>query len=94
MIKALLGKTGSLLRNREALFYLVLIAIAAAMRFWHLDLRPLHFDESMHAKTAWNIYKGVPYVHDPVIHGPFQFLVTAFSYVLLRPGKTIKNELL
>ena len=56
----------------EAAFYLGLIAIAGVMRFWDLGARAIHHDESLHAFFSIDFLGG--YKHNPLMHGPFQFL--------------------
>ena len=53
--------------------YILLIGVAAAIRFWQLDLRAIHHDESLHLFYSWKFFKGQGYFHDPMMHGPFQF---------------------
>ncbi|HET7770380.1 MAG TPA: flippase activity-associated protein Agl23, partial [Chloroflexota bacterium] len=48
-------------------------------RFYNLGDRAMHHDESMHAKFAWDTYKGQVYKYNPLLHGPFQFLSVAGS---------------
>lgn len=67
----------------EAGLYILLILGAAALRFWELDLRPIHHDESLHAYYSWKLFTGQGYQHDPMMHGPFQFFGTSLVYHLL-----------
>ncbi|MBI4289695.1 MAG: TIGR03663 family protein [Chloroflexi bacterium] len=53
--------------------YVALVAAAAVLRFWELDARAVHHDESLHAFYSWKFFKGEGYTHDPLMHGPFQF---------------------
>lgn len=53
--------------------YVFVVAVAAALRYWQLDLRAVHHDESLHAFYSWKFFKGEGYTHDPLMHGPFQF---------------------
>ena len=57
--------------------YFVLFITASTMRFWDLGLRAVHHDESLHAYYSWNIFTGSGYVHNPMMHGPFQMEATA-----------------
>ncbi|MBI4494567.1 MAG: TIGR03663 family protein [Chloroflexi bacterium] len=66
----------------EPVLYLVLIAIGFLLRIYQLDARALHHDESLHALYSWYLYVGRGYVHDPMMHGPFQFHLTALIYFL------------
>ena len=74
-------------RNRglslEALVWLVLIALAIVTRFWNLEYRTLHHDESIHTYYSWFFATGdIPYVHNPLSHGPFLFHANALVYFL------------
>ncbi|MBI2953793.1 MAG: TIGR03663 family protein [Chloroflexi bacterium] len=69
--------------SRESWAYIVLIAIAAALRFWDLGTRMLHHDESLHAVYSWYLYNGRGYKHDPMMHGPFKFHIDALMYFVL-----------
>lgn len=66
--------------NWQVAAFAVLIVVGASMRFWDLGSRALHHDESLHAWTAWKLFDGQGYVHEPWMHGPFQFFGTAFSF--------------
>ncbi|HEX2986607.1 MAG TPA: flippase activity-associated protein Agl23 [Chloroflexota bacterium] len=68
--------------NWEAIAYAVIALIAVATRFWDLGSRAIHHDESLHALYSWYLYIGRGYVHDPMMHGPFQFFGNAFFYLL------------
>lgn len=67
----------------EVAAYVLLVALAAALRFWDLGTRALHHDESLHATYSWNLAAGKGYRHDPMMHGPLQFHLTAVVYFLL-----------
>src|SRR3972149_5409305 len=58
------------------------MAAAAALRLWDLDAKALHHDESLHATFSWYLYDGRGYIHDPLMHGPFQFNMNALSFFL------------
>ncbi len=58
------------------------MTLAAVLRLWDLGARALHHDESLHAEFAWYLYQGRGYVHDPLMHGPFQFHAVAAIYFL------------
>src|SRR5262249_52753779 len=67
----------------ETALYPVILAPAALTRFWDLGSRALHHDESLHAYFSWLLATGQGYVHDPLMHGPFLFHITALIYFLL-----------
>ncbi len=66
----------------EVVAYLLLIAVALAMRLWDLGDRAMHHDESLHALYSWYILEGRGYEHNPLLHGPFQFFATSGVYFL------------
>ncbi|TAK24715.1 MAG: TIGR03663 family protein [Chloroflexota bacterium] len=66
----------------EQALYVIIVAVAAALRLWDLGPRMLHHDESLHALYSWYLYNGRGYVHDPMMHGPFLFEVGALLYFL------------
>ncbi len=68
--------------SRELAAYAALMLVAAGMRFWDLGARALHHDESLHSWTAWKIFEGQGYHHEPWMHGPFQFFSTAFGFFM------------
>ncbi len=66
----------------EPVAYVALMAVGFALRLYHLGDRALHHDESLHAVYSWYLYVGRGYVHDPMMHGPFQFHFNALMYFL------------
>ena len=59
-----------------------LFLVALAMRLWDLGGRAVHHDESLHGFFSWQLFTGSGYVHDPLMHGPFQFHITATLFFL------------
>ncbi len=66
----------------ENAVYLTLLAVAFGMRFWDLDSRALHHDESLHAYYSYQILQGAGYDHTPLVHGPLQFFGMALTFFL------------
>jgi uncharacterized protein (TIGR03663 family) len=66
----------------EVLLYALFVLVAAVTRFWDLGSRPLHHDESLHAYFSWQYYSGHGYQHDPMMHGPLLFHLTALMFLL------------
>jgi uncharacterized protein (TIGR03663 family) len=62
--------------------FVALTAVAFTLRMWDLGSRAMHHDESLHALFSWYLYVGRGYVHDPMMHGPFLFHLTALMYTL------------
>lgn len=60
----------------------LIVAGAVLTRFWDLGSRALHHDESLHAVFSHYLYNGQGYQHDPLMHGPFLFHVTALVFWL------------
>lgn len=68
--------------DAELAAYLALVALAFVLHFWDLGSRALHHDESLHATYSYYLYKGSGYRHDPLMHGPVLFHLTALMYFL------------
>ena len=67
----------------EQALWSILILVAIVTRFWDLGSRALHHDESLHAYYSWGFATGdIPYVHNPLMHGPFLFHANALIYQL------------
>lgn len=62
--------------------YIIVVVGAAAIRFWDLGVRAVHHDESLHAFYSWKLYSGDGYIHNPMMHGPFQMEATAGLFFL------------
>lgn len=72
----------SLPTSLEFWLYIGLMVAAVLFRFVDLGARALHHDESLHATYSWYLAEGRGYAHDPLMHGPFLFHITALSYLL------------
>jgi uncharacterized protein (TIGR03663 family) len=68
--------------TREVALYAGMVLLALVLRLIGLGDKPLHHDESLHATYSWYLYQGRGYQYDPMMHGPFQFLITAFIFFL------------
>ena len=68
--------------NWQVAAYAALMIVAAGIRFWDLGSRALNHDEALHAWTAWKLFDGMGYQHEPFMHGPLQFFGTAFTFFL------------
>jgi uncharacterized protein (TIGR03663 family) len=66
----------------EIAFYVGIVVVALLLRMHDLGARALHHDESLHAVYSWKLFQGQGYVHDPMMHGPFQFHAKALMYFL------------
>jgi uncharacterized protein (TIGR03663 family) len=73
------------------------ILLGAVLRFWDLGAKPLHWDESLHAYYSMQLLHNnienwagclnsatsdACYSYNPLLHGPFQFHVMAFVYLI------------
>ncbi len=76
------------LRWWEAVGYGALVLIGLGMRLWELGARAMHHDESLHALYSWNLFNGSEYVHNPMMHGPFQFEANAALFLLFGDSDT------
>ncbi len=68
--------------NWETALYILLFIVAVATHFYDLGARVMSHDESLHTLYSWNLYAGKGYRHDPLMHGPFLFHITALMYFL------------
>ncbi|MBM2811241.1 MAG: repeat containing protein [Chloroflexi bacterium] len=68
--------------NYDWLPFALITAIALALRLFDLGSRAMHHDESLHAMYSWYLYTGRGYSHDPLMHGPFVFHLTALIFML------------
>ncbi|HOT93424.1 MAG TPA: TIGR03663 family protein [Anaerolineae bacterium] len=73
---------GERLRRWETVLYILILIAAIFSRFYMLGDRAISHDESIHTKFSWNLYKGLGFQHNPMMHGPLLFEVTAFIYFL------------
>lgn len=63
--------------------FVLLLVIAALLRFWDLGARAMHHDEAIHAWFSYRFYTGEElYRYDPMFHGPLLYHVTALFYFL------------
>jgi predicted membrane-bound mannosyltransferase/DNA-binding beta-propeller fold protein YncE len=62
--------------------FIIIIVGALATRLWGLGERVQSHDESIHTQYSWNLYAGRGFQHQPLMHGPFLFHITALSYFL------------
>jgi predicted membrane-bound mannosyltransferase/DNA-binding beta-propeller fold protein YncE len=76
------GKTAALswtdVFTGERLAWIALAFAAILTRFWNLGARVTSHDESLHIYYSWMFARGNGYVHNPMMHGPLLFELTAF----------------
>ncbi len=71
------------LSRRERIIVVVILVLALATRFYVLGDRAISHDESIHTKFSWNLYAGEGFQHNPMMHGPLLFELTALTYHIL-----------
>lgn len=72
----------------EQAVYLLLFGAALLIRIWGVGDRAFHHDETHHGHFSWQLYTGGGYVHDPLLHGPFLYYITAFFFFLFGDNDT------
>ncbi len=77
------GQSDTPWRRWEFGAYAAILILALALRLWDLGGQALHHDESLHAVYSWYLYDGRGYLHNPLMHGPFQFFGTAAIFWVL-----------
>jgi len=73
---------GKLTINLETILFLTILLVGVISRTYDLGVRVMSHDENTHVYYSWNLYKGQPFYHDPLMHGPFQFHLVALSYFM------------
>ncbi len=73
----------SLRLNWETISWIVLFVVGSVARFYDLGVRAMSHDESLHALYSYYLYNAGNYEHNPMMHGPLQFHITALVYFLI-----------
>ena len=60
--------------------FLVILGLSIITRLWGLGDRALHHDETLHADYSYSLFAGLGFVHDPLLHGPFLYVMGAVGY--------------
>jgi uncharacterized protein (TIGR03663 family) len=68
--------------NWETAIWIAIVVVGTIARFVMLDARAMSHDESLHTLYAYYLYANGNYDHNPMMHGPFRYHVTAFFYFL------------
>ena len=66
----------------EAAIWIAIFVVSAVLRLWMLDVRAMSHDESLHSLYSYYLYANGNYDHNPMMHGPFRYHVSAFIYFL------------
>lgn len=69
--------------DRLTLLVLAITAVALVLRLIDLGARAMHHDESLHATFSWYLAEGRGYEHNPLMHGPLLFHLTAGAFKIL-----------
>jgi len=72
--------------NWEKIAWIALILLAFALRLYDVGARTMSHDESLHTTYSYNLYNGTGFRHDPLMHGPLLFHLTALSYFIFGPS--------
>lgn len=67
----------------EKIGFICVLLLALFTRFYILGARVMSHDESLHTKYSWQLYAGQGYTHNPMMHGPLLFHLSALAYFLL-----------
>ncbi|RIK53478.1 MAG: hypothetical protein DCC57_08240 [Chloroflexi bacterium] len=68
--------------NWETVAWVLLFVVGGVARFYHLGVRAMSHDESLHALYSYYLYNAGNYEHNPMMHGPFLFHMNALMYFL------------
>lgn len=74
--------------NWETVAWTILLIVGAVARFYHLGARAMSHDESLHSLYGYYLYDTGNYNHDPMMHGPFRYHLTALTYFLFGDSDT------
>ncbi|MBM3933565.1 MAG: TIGR03663 family protein [SAR202 cluster bacterium] len=61
-------------------FYVAIMAAAAVLRFWDLDARAMHHDESLHVYYSWELAETSVFRHNPMMHAPLQMILNSVVF--------------
>ena len=75
-------KHSSIKLDYEKIAWIAMLLVAVTVRLYELGARVISHDESLHTYYAWELSQGRGFEHTPLMHGPFQFHIVAFSYFL------------
>src|SRR5688500_1757046 len=74
--------------NWETVAWAIIFIVAAVARFYDLGARAMSHDESLHSLYAYHLYNRGNYEHNPMMHGPFRYHLTALVYFLFGDSDT------
>ncbi len=68
---------------------LVVLGLAASIRFLLLDARGVHFDEGVHGYYSWKFLTSGEFAYEPWRHGPFLYYLSAVFMGVLGDNITV-----
>ncbi|MBX3015302.1 MAG: TIGR03663 family protein [Caldilineaceae bacterium] len=68
--------------NWETTAWIVLLVVAAVLRFVNVGERAMSHDESLHTLYSYYLYDTGKYEHNPMMHGPILYHLNALAYFL------------
>ncbi|MFZ4712518.1 MAG: flippase activity-associated protein Agl23 [Bacteriovoracaceae bacterium] len=74
------------LTSRQTVFYFLIILVGLFLRWYHIDQRPFHHDESLHAVYgAYNYFSPEHnfYKYSALLHGPLLYDLLPYFYEML-----------
>lgn len=74
--------------NVELLLWIALLTVAFLLRLYHVGVRAMSHDESLHTLYSYYLFNEGRYEHNPMMHGPFKFHITALVYFLFGDNDT------
>jgi len=74
--------------NWELIAWVLIIVVAAVLRFVDVGTRAMSHDESLHALYSYYLYDNGKYEHNPMMHGPLLFHMDALAYFLFGDNDT------
>ncbi|HMN27538.1 MAG TPA: glycosyltransferase family 39 protein, partial [Caldilineaceae bacterium] len=74
--------------NWETVSWTVLLVVATILRLVDLGVRAMSHDESLHTLYAYYLYDTGKYEHNPMMHGPLRYHLTALAYFLFGDSDT------
>lgn len=68
--------------KRDKIIFILIVILAAILRFYQLDVRVFHHDESAVGSITYKLFRDGTYTYNPAFHGPFLYYLTAFMFNL------------
>ena len=66
-----------------------ILIVGFALRVWHLEIKPIHFDEGINGHFVGTIWRDGFYRYDPTnFHGPLYFYFLAFAEMIF--GRSVE----